>query len=80
MYIITESSLSHYIISAHLAMIPEIGQTKQDRADLNSARYATSVVSNILVRTITWIIMDVDSKSEKNVTPADWWKFRVTRE
>lgn len=65
---------------AHLAMIPELSRTQKDRMDLTSIRYAASVVSSVIVYIVTWLIIRSKSVDEKNIGPADWFRFRVSRD
>lgn len=62
---------------AHLAMIPELSRTQKDRMDLTSIRYAASVVSSVIVYIVTWLIIRSKNVDEKNIGPADWFRFRV---
>lgn len=63
---------------AHLAMIPELSRTQKDRMDLTSIRYAASVVSSVIVYVVTWLIIRSKNVDEKNIGPADWFRFRVS--
>lgn len=63
---------------ANLAMIPELSRTQKDRMDLTSIRYAASVVSSVIVYIVTWLIIRSKNVDEKNIGPADWFRFRVS--
>lgn len=63
---------------ANLAMIPELSRTQKDRMDLTSIRYAASVISSVIVYMVTWLIIRSKNVDEKNIGPADWFRFRVS--
>lgn len=63
---------------ANLAMIPELSRTQRDRMDLTSIRYAASVISSVIVYIVTWLIIRSKNVDEKNIGPADWFRFRVS--
>lgn len=63
---------------SNLAMIPELSRTQKDRMDLTSIRYAASVVSSVIVYMVTWLIIRSKNVDEKNIGPADWFRFRVS--
>lgn len=65
---------------ANLAMIPELSRTQKDRMDLTSIRYAASVVSSVIVYIVTWLIIRSKNVDEKNIGPADWFRFRVSED
>ena len=57
-------------------MIPELARNGRDRSDLTATRYAASIVANVTVFVIAWIVLKGGAQA-KIVTPQDYWKFRV---
>lgn len=63
---------------SHLSLIPSITQDTNDRTELNAIRYGFTVMSNITVYLITWLVMGLDSTStNSSVGPEDAYKFRI---
>lgn len=60
----------------HLAMIPEMSRTQQDRSDLTSIRYSASVISSVVVFIVTWAVLHARNKTDSNIGPADAYRFR----
>lgn len=60
----------------HLAMIPEMSRTQQDRSDLTSIRYSASVISSVVVFCVTWAVLHARNKTDSNIGPADAYRFR----
>ncbi|XP_042884480.1 major facilitator superfamily domain-containing protein 12-like [Penaeus japonicus] len=48
---------------SHLALIPDLTRNKNQRTELNSIRYAFTVLSNLLVFVITFFILNTGSSS-----------------
>lgn len=61
----------------HLAMIPELSETRKDRDDLTAIRYSVSVCSNVVVYVVTWVILKERTQGESNIGPGDAYRFRV---
>ncbi|KAK7076664.1 Major facilitator superfamily domain-containing protein 12 [Halocaridina rubra] len=62
---------------SHLALIPSITQDPHDRTELNAIRYGFTVMSNITVYLITWLVMGLDSSSNQGIGPEDASKFKI---
>ncbi|XP_076054746.1 major facilitator superfamily domain-containing protein 12-like isoform X2 [Oratosquilla oratoria] len=61
----------------HLSLIPDLARSEDERTDLNSIRYAFTVMSNITVYLITWIVLGIGSTgTETTIGPEDAYKFR----
>jgi Na+/melibiose symporter-like transporter len=63
---------------SHLAMIPELGASKKDRADLTALRYSAIIVSVVSVFGVMWAGLGSDSEEDNNLSPDDMIKFRVS--
>ncbi|CAG9581257.1 unnamed protein product [Danaus chrysippus] len=62
---------------SHLSLIPELAEDPYVRTHLTAIRYGFTVFSNIFVYIITWLILHLTGKCDKEqVGPADAWKFR----
>ncbi|KAG6452409.1 hypothetical protein O3G_MSEX007612 [Manduca sexta] len=62
---------------SHLSLIPELSQDDHVRTHLTAVRYGFTVLSNLFVYIVTWIILHVTGECDKQqVGPADAWKFR----
>ncbi|XP_071543921.1 major facilitator superfamily domain-containing protein 12-like isoform X3 [Panulirus ornatus] len=62
---------------SHLALIPSITQDPHDRTELNAVRYGFTVMSNITVYIVTWLVLGLDTTSSSSgVGPEDGAKFR----
>jgi Na+/melibiose symporter-like transporter len=64
---------------SHLSMIPELGISKKDRADLTALRYSAIIVSVVSVFGVMWAGLGADSEEDTNLSPNDCTKFRVSR-
>lgn len=53
---------------SHLALIPDLTTKKHQRTELNSIRYAFTVLSNLTVFTITFFVLNTGSSSNANET------------
>lgn len=63
---------------SHLAIIPEMARTQKDRSQLTSLRYSASVISNIIVFVVTWIILRSNrAQNASKIGPMDAYRFRV---
>ncbi|KAG4066654.1 hypothetical protein HA402_007290 [Bradysia odoriphaga] len=60
----------------HMAMIPELSETRKDRDDLTAIRYSVSVCSNVVVYIVTWLILKERAQGESNIGPGDSYRFR----
>lgn len=66
---------------SHLSIIPEMSRTQKDRSQLTSIRYSASVISNIIVFVVTWIILRTNrSTTDSKIGPRDAYRFRVSNE
>ncbi|CAG9854333.1 unnamed protein product [Phyllotreta striolata] len=61
---------------SHLSLIPEITPNEHDRTQLTAVRYSFTVVSNVLVYVITWIVLYVDQGQDSKIGPGDVAKFQ----
>ncbi|XP_042229849.1 major facilitator superfamily domain-containing protein 12-like isoform X2 [Homarus americanus] len=62
---------------SHLALIPTITQDPNDRTELNAIRYGFTVVSNITVYVVTWMVLGLSTSTpETGLQPDDAIKFR----
>lgn len=63
---------------SHLSLIPSITQDPHDRTELNAIRYGFTVMSNVLVYLVTWLVLGLDqsSKGSDGIGPEDANKFR----
>jgi Na+/melibiose symporter-like transporter len=55
---------------SHLSMIPDITSNEKSRMALTSIRYAATVMSNILVYGVTWLLLET-SKHITNLRNED---------
>ncbi|XP_068212734.1 major facilitator superfamily domain-containing protein 12-like isoform X1 [Palaemon carinicauda] len=63
---------------SHLSLIPSITQDPHDRTELNAIRYGFTVMSNIAVYLITWLVLGLGtSDPDSGLGPDDTGKFRV---
>ncbi|KAK4306623.1 hypothetical protein Pmani_021574 [Petrolisthes manimaculis] len=60
---------------SHLALIPTITQDPHDRTELNAIRYGFTVMSNVVVYSVTWLVLGLDT-TQGGITPEDASKFR----
>lgn len=61
---------------SHLALIPSITQDPNDRTELNAIRYGFTVMSNITVYIVTWLVLGIDTVSpQSGLGPEDGIKF-----
>lgn len=58
-------------------MIPELSLTRKDRIELTSYKYLSSVVSNLLLFVVTWIVLHVNHRQKNIIGPEDYEKFKV---
>lgn len=65
---------------SHLSMIPDLTTLSCERVELNSYRYAFTVISNICVYGIAWVFlgMETDNLQSEQVGPQDKTRFRNT--
>lgn len=65
---------------SHLAIIPEMARTQKDRTQLTSVRYSASVISNIIVFIVTWLVLRANrTTTDTKINPRDAYRFRVMR-
>lgn len=63
---------------SHLAILPELSTTQADRSELNSVRYCMSIISNITVFVVAWLVLHTQGRSANRIGIEDFGKFRVT--
>lgn len=61
---------------SHLSLIPELTPNEHDRTKLTAIRYSFTVVSNVLVYVITWIVLHLDDGESSKIGPKDVLKFQ----
>ncbi|XP_031617574.1 major facilitator superfamily domain-containing protein 12-like isoform X2 [Contarinia nasturtii] len=62
---------------SHLAIIPEMARTQKDRTQLTSVRYSASVIANVIVFIVTWVVLRSNRTSdEAKITEKDAYRFR----
>lgn len=66
---------------SHLSLIPDLTKDPHERTELNAFRYAFTVVSNIFVFGVTWLILGIstdgsDPSQHEHIGPEDLVKFR----
>lgn len=62
---------------SHLAILPELSTTQTDRTELNSVRYCMSIISNITVFVVAWLVLHIQDRSADLIGTEDFEKFRV---
>ncbi|XP_039250508.1 major facilitator superfamily domain-containing protein 12-like isoform X2 [Styela clava] len=60
----------------HLALIPELARDRAEKVNLNAVRYAFTVLSNILVYCVTWVVFDVSGEGTEQLSEDDISEFR----
>uniref|UniRef100_T1JDD2 Major facilitator superfamily associated domain-containing protein n=1 Tax=Strigamia maritima TaxID=126957 RepID=T1JDD2_STRMM len=63
---------------SHLSLIPDLSDDTHERTELNAIRYAFTVMSNICVYLITWVVLGIGNTegSNKTIGPDDLLKFQ----
>lgn len=61
---------------SHLALLPELTPSDLHRVELNAIRYAFTIISNLAVYGLNWLIISKDVLSNEKIGPADAAKFR----
>lgn len=61
---------------SHLSLIPELTPNEHDRTKLTAVRYCFTVISNLLVYVITWMILHLDNGENSKIGPKDGPKFQ----
>ncbi|CAH0548088.1 unnamed protein product [Brassicogethes aeneus] len=61
---------------SHLSLIPELTPNEHDRTKLTAIRYCFTVVSNVLVYVITWLVLHLDDGESSKIGPKDGPKFQ----
>lgn len=61
---------------SHLAAIPDLAGDQNERTGLTAIRYAMTVLSNILVYLIAWVLFNGD-RNEDMISPDDAATFRI---
>lgn len=61
---------------SHLSLIPDLTPVSSERVELNSLRYAMTVMSNICTYSTMLIVLGLTSSGEKHVGPQDLHVFR----
>ncbi|KAF2904394.1 hypothetical protein ILUMI_01784 [Ignelater luminosus] len=63
---------------SHLSLIPELTPNEHDRIKLTAIRYGFTVMSNLLVYIITWLVLHINSgDNEGQIGPSDAPKFQT---
>ncbi|XP_055342560.1 major facilitator superfamily domain-containing protein 12-like [Paramacrobiotus metropolitanus] len=62
---------------AHLALIPDLSSDGSHRVELNAIRYGWTVISNLTVYMLTWLVLRMDTDGDKTVNPSDASTFRM---
>ncbi|XP_054278762.1 major facilitator superfamily domain-containing protein 12-like isoform X2 [Macrosteles quadrilineatus] len=63
---------------SHLSLVPELTPDEHERTSLLAIRYSFTVISNIVVYLLLWIVLQVDSNNpDAPITPKDTGKFQV---
>ena len=60
---------------SHLAAIPDLAQSQNERTGLTAVRYGMTVTSNILVYLVAWAFFD-QNRDVDTITPNDAWAFK----
>lgn len=60
----------------HLALLPELARDSAEKVNLNALRYGFTVLSNIFVYCVTWIVFDVSASGTDQLGPEDISEFR----
>lgn len=64
---------------SHLAIIPEMSRNQKDRSQLTAVRYSATVISNIIVFVVTWIVLRAHRAARADkIGPMDAYRFRVS--
>ncbi|XP_056637557.1 major facilitator superfamily domain-containing protein 12-like [Diorhabda sublineata] len=58
---------------SHLSLIPELTPNERDRTKLTAVRYSFTVMSNVLVYVIAWLVLRINESSK--IGPGDELKF-----
>lgn len=61
---------------SHLSLIPELTPNEHDRTKLTAVRYCFTVISNLVVYVITWMILHLDNGENSRIGPKDGPKFQ----
>nr|CAH7727472.1 unnamed protein product [Callosobruchus chinensis] len=61
---------------SHLSLIPELTPNEHDRTKLTAIRYCFTVISNVLVYIITWIVLHMNDGETNKIGPSDGPKFQ----
>ncbi|CAH1102180.1 unnamed protein product [Psylliodes chrysocephalus] len=61
---------------SHLSLIPELTPNEHDRTKLTAVRYSFTVISNVLVYIITWIVLHLNNGESSKIGPGDGPKFQ----
>ncbi|XP_072396360.1 major facilitator superfamily domain-containing protein 12-like isoform X2 [Diabrotica undecimpunctata] len=62
---------------SHLSLIPELTPNDHDRTKLTAVRYCFTVISNVLVYVITWIVLHIHNGDSSKIGPGDEPKFQL---
>lgn len=60
---------------SHLSLIPELTPNERDRTKLTAVRYCFTVMSNVLVYVITWVVLHINNGETSKIGPGDESKF-----
>ncbi|KAK5650159.1 hypothetical protein RI129_001188 [Pyrocoelia pectoralis] len=62
---------------AHLSIMPELTADEHQRTKLAATRYCFTVISNVLVYFVSWIIFRCEDGSERRISPSDTSDFQI---
>lgn len=63
---------------SHLSLIPQLTPYQNERVGLNALRYTFTVLSNILVYGVTWLLLGIHSQgTQRELTTADAPRFQI---
>ncbi|XP_064618686.1 major facilitator superfamily domain-containing protein 12-like [Lineus longissimus] len=61
---------------SHLSLIPHLTPDEHDRVELNAIRYSFTVIANLVVFGLTWVLLDVHNTSSGELSVQDAPRFR----
>ncbi|XP_050301527.1 major facilitator superfamily domain-containing protein 12-like isoform X2 [Anthonomus grandis grandis] len=62
---------------SHLSLIPEISPNEHDRTKLTAVRYAFTVMANIIVYMIAWLVLSLEDRDNSQIGPPDVGNFQL---
>ncbi|KAK4882201.1 hypothetical protein RN001_005520 [Aquatica leii] len=61
---------------AHLSIMPELTPDEHERTRLAATRYCFTVISNVLVYFVSWVVFGYDDGNDKQISPSDAFEFQ----